>query len=66
MALLKPTRSATSQVVFFMTKKQLNLLTTLSTFQGLLENTFDNIPQDLFQTLDELRNFVKETKPKAV
>jgi hypothetical protein len=49
-----------------MTKKQLNLLTTLSTFQGLLENTFDNIPQDLFQTLDELRNFVKETKPKAV
>lgn len=49
-----------------MSNKQATLTTLLTTFQELLENTFDSIPQDLIITISEIKTFIKDTKPKAI
>lgn len=48
-----------------MTKKQDNLIKLLSTLEKELENTFV-VPQDLTQTIIEIENFIRNTKPKKL
>lgn len=57
--------SAPPKRAFFMTTKQANLIALLNTFENLLEDTFDKLPPDLTQTIIEIENFVRNTKPKA-